>query len=89
MNLDAKLSQREEEIAEWIASGKRSKEIADALFRSPRTIENTAANIRKKIGISNSVEVCIHWFVKKHKIPISQCPLGGDFIQRTKYLINA
>ena len=88
MNIDAKLSEREEEIAEWIASGKRSKEIADALFRSQRTIENTAWNIRKKIEVSNSVEVCVHWFVKKHKIPLSQCPLGGGFAQRTRYLIE-
>ena len=88
MNIEAKLSKREAEIAEWIASGRRSKEIADSLYRSIRTIENTAANIRRKIEVSNSVEVCVHWFVKTHNIPLSQCPLGGDFIQRTKCLIE-
>jgi DNA-binding CsgD family transcriptional regulator len=75
MNLNVTLTKRESEIAEWIAAGYCKKEIAGKLFSSPRTIENTARNIYKKIGVSKAVEVCIYWYTKNHNIPLSQSPL--------------
>lgn len=51
MRLNAELSPREGEIAELLAWGASKKEVADKLFISARTVENTARNIYQKIGI--------------------------------------
>ncbi len=46
------LSEKEKEILNLIAQNKTTKEIADALFVSYKTIENHRANICKKLNIS-------------------------------------
>jgi DNA-binding NarL/FixJ family response regulator len=57
------LSWREREIINLCHSGLKSKEIADKLNISPRTVENHKMNIFKKMGINNSSEM-IQYAVK-------------------------
>lgn len=51
MRLKAELTRREGEVAELLAWGASKKEVAERLFISARTVENTARNIYAKIGI--------------------------------------
>jgi DNA-binding NarL/FixJ family response regulator len=50
------LSNREIEILGYMARGKSSREIAETLTLSPRTVETHRVNIMKKLGTSNSAE---------------------------------
>jgi DNA-binding CsgD family transcriptional regulator len=47
------LTAREEEIARMAAGGMSSKQIAERLFISPRTVDNHLAAVYTKLGISN------------------------------------
>ncbi|MFF4342876.1 LuxR C-terminal-related transcriptional regulator [Kitasatospora sp. NPDC001540] len=49
----ALLSGREREVAEQAAAGLRSREIADRLFLSPRTVETHLSRIYRKLGVSS------------------------------------
>ena len=59
MKLSAELSRRENEVAELLAWGASKKEVADKLFISTRTVENTARNIYAKTGIQKATELCV------------------------------
>lgn len=52
------LSAREKEILKMIQLGKRSKEIADALFISINTVNRHRQNILEKMRVSNTTEAC-------------------------------
>lgn len=47
------LTGREWEIAELAAAGRRSREIANQLFLSPRTVEAHLARIYRKLDVSS------------------------------------
>lgn len=79
MNLKAELTKRETEIAELLAWGAAKKEVADKLFISARTVENTARNIYAKLGIQKATELCVWWFCTKCGVPISKDPLKRAF----------
>lgn len=51
------LSARETEIRDMICTGKTSKEVAQALQISPRTVDVHRDHIRKKYGARNTVEL--------------------------------
>jgi DNA-binding NarL/FixJ family response regulator len=51
------LSEREIEIVKLLADGLSSKEIADILFISPRTVETHKNNIISKLNLKNNVEL--------------------------------
>lgn len=51
------LTQREKEILNLTANGLTSKEIAERLEISARTVEAHRANIREKLGISTASEL--------------------------------
>jgi DNA-binding NarL/FixJ family response regulator len=53
---DIKLTDRETEIIRLIAKGLSSKQIADVLKVSPRTVESHRFNIFKKLDVTNSFE---------------------------------
>lgn len=51
------LTSREEQILRMIAKGMTRTEIAEALSRSPMTVDNHRKSIMKKLGISDRVEL--------------------------------
>lgn len=87
MILGARLSQRETEIAELLAWGASKKEVADKLFISTRTVENTAKNIYHKTGIQKATELCVWWFCTKCGVSTSLDPLKRTFIAGALLLI--
>lgn len=54
---EIKLTAREVEIVKLIAEGLTSQQIANKLFISPRTVETHRANLMKKTGAKNSIEL--------------------------------
>lgn len=80
MKLSAELSRRESEVAELLAWGASKKEVADKLFISTRTVENTARNIYAKTGIQKATELCVWWFCTKCDVPVSLDPLKRAFV---------
>ena len=56
-SLDDTLSPREKEVLTLLGGGKSSKEIADLLYISPRTVEHHRASINKKLKVKNIVEL--------------------------------
>jgi DNA-binding NarL/FixJ family response regulator len=54
---EIKLTNREIEIIKLISDGLTSHQIADKLFISPRTVETHRANLMKKVGVKNSIEL--------------------------------
>ena len=57
MRLKVELSRRETEVAHLLAWGASKKEVADMLFISTRTVENTARNIYAKVGIQKETAI--------------------------------
>ena len=51
------LSKRELEIIKHLAQGMSNKEIADALFISPRTVDTHRTNIMRKLDVNNVVGI--------------------------------
>ena len=62
MNTTATLTKREAEVAELLAWGAAKKEVADILYISTRTVENTARSIFAKCNIQKATELCVWWF---------------------------
>ncbi len=54
--LPAGLTQREVEVLRHIAAGESNRQIANALFLSPRTVERHIANIYLKIEVHSKAE---------------------------------
>jgi len=54
---EVKLTAREMEIVRLIAEGLTSQEMAERLFISPRTVETHRANLMKKTGVKNAMEL--------------------------------
>jgi DNA-binding NarL/FixJ family response regulator len=57
-----RLSKREREILEMMASGKPHKDIADELGISPQTVRKHVFNIYEKLHVSNRVEAINKYF---------------------------
>lgn len=51
------LSERESEVLVLVSEGKTTKEIADQLFVSSRTVETHRVNIMKKLKVQNTAEL--------------------------------
>ena len=51
------LTAREQEILRLLAEGLSSREIAQKLFISPKTVENHRTNIMNKLGLHSSIEL--------------------------------
>ena len=51
------LTERESEIVDAIVAGSSSKQIAEALGVSQRTVEAHRANVLQKLGISNTASL--------------------------------
>ena len=51
-----KLTHREIEVLSLVVSGKSSREVADTLFVSKRTVDFHLANVYDKLDVSNRVQ---------------------------------
>jgi DNA-binding NarL/FixJ family response regulator len=51
------LSSREQEVMRLLAEGLSTKEIAEKLFISPKTVENHRSNIMHKLGLHSIIEL--------------------------------
>jgi len=54
---DKKLSKREMEVLKLVSNGKTTKEIAEELFVSTRTVETHRVNMMKKLKVQNTAEL--------------------------------
>lgn len=52
-----KLSDREMEVLELVSEGRTTKEIANQLFVSARTVDTHRVNMMKKLGVQNTAEL--------------------------------
>ncbi len=75
MNILAKLTAREAQIAELFAWGASKRDVASRLFVSERTVENHARNIYDKIGCNKVNELSAWWFCTKFNISFDLSPL--------------
>jgi DNA-binding CsgD family transcriptional regulator len=56
-NKPVRLTKSEIEVLSLIAQGRSSQEVADALFRSKRTVDFHLDNIYKKLNVKNRVQL--------------------------------
>lgn len=64
------LTKREKEILCLIAQGRQNKQIAEALFISPRTVETHRARIMQKLNLQSATEL-VHFAVRRSIITLS------------------
>src|SRR5204863_530269 len=53
------LSERERQVARLAAAGVPSKEIAEQLFLSPRTVDNHLRRVYAKLGVSGRTQIAL------------------------------
>jgi DNA-binding NarL/FixJ family response regulator len=58
------LTQREKQVLKLVGEGNTSREIADMLFISPKTVEKHRANLMKKLDIHNTSELTAYAITK-------------------------
>jgi DNA-binding CsgD family transcriptional regulator len=59
------LTKRELEVVEWIAEGKRNREIGEILGCSERTVQKHVQHILEKLHLETRIAVCIWWFEQR------------------------
>lgn len=59
-NLVAKITRREHQCAHYLLEGYTSKEIADKLYLSPRTVEVYLERLRARFGSKNKIQLARH-----------------------------
>jgi non-specific serine/threonine protein kinase len=62
---DGVLTPREWEIAELVGKGFTSKQIAEKLVVSARTVDAHVEHIRTKLGVSSRTQIAV-WLVENH-----------------------
>lgn len=70
-NLEEHLSDREKEVLDLICKGSTTKEIAENLFLSMKTVEVHRTNILRKAKVRNVAELII-WAIRNNLISIGQ-----------------
>jgi len=73
------ITQREREILKLIAEGYKSREIADDLNISVRTVEKYLYNLRKKTNLHNTSSLLDYAFKKK---VIDVCEILESYFQK-------
>src|SRR3954449_2302550 len=56
------LTKREYEVVEWIAAGKRNREIGEILQCSSRTVQKHVQHILEKLYVETRTAVCVWWY---------------------------
>ncbi|RED96612.1 response regulator [Marinoscillum furvescens] len=56
-NSTQRLSEREQQVLQLVSNGKTTKEIAEELFVSSRTVETHRVNMMKKLEVQNTAEL--------------------------------
>jgi DNA-binding CsgD family transcriptional regulator len=56
------LTKRELEVVEWIAAGKRNREIGEILGCSSRTVQKHVQHILEKLQLETRTAVCVWWY---------------------------
>ena len=56
-----KLTEKEKEVISCMAQGLSTKQIAEKLFNSTKTISNHRENMLEKFGLENSVQLVDKW----------------------------
>lgn len=56
------LTRRELEVVEWIAAGKRNREIGEILGCSGRTVQKHVEHILEKLHLETRTAVCVWWY---------------------------
>lgn len=74
MNLNAALTPREEEVAEYFAWGATKKDVANRLHTSVRTVETQARAIFEKSGVNKVNELAAWWFCRSFQISLDLSP---------------
>ncbi|SDB95207.1 transcriptional regulator [Pelagirhabdus alkalitolerans] len=54
------LTKREREVFERLVQGKSTKEIAEALFISQKTVRNHISNVILKLGVKGRSQAVVH-----------------------------
>lgn len=72
MNLEAKLTRTEKEIARMYATGMSKKEIAYNRHLSELTVQNHLANIYRKVEVQKTSELCVWWFCTTFRINLER-----------------
>ena len=62
---DSPLTRRELEVVEWIAEGKRNREIGEILGCSERTVQKHVQHILEKLHLETRIAVCIWWLERR------------------------
>jgi DNA-binding NarL/FixJ family response regulator len=64
------LTKREVEVVEWIAAGKRNREIGKILECSSRTVQKHVQHILEKLHLETRIAVCIWWY--EHRLNVER-----------------
>src|SRR5438874_5031058 len=70
------LTKRELEVVDWIAAGKRNREIGKILGCSSRTVQKHVQHILEKLHLETRIAVCVWWY--EHR------PDGDDSLPRRR-----
>ncbi|MCO6007088.1 LuxR C-terminal-related transcriptional regulator [Actinoallomurus purpureus] len=62
------LSEKQQAVAELIAEGRTDKQIASALFLSPRTVQSHVSAILRRLGFNSRTEIA-KWIVERQRVP--------------------
>ena len=74
------LTKRELEVAEWIAAGKRNREIGAILGCSSRTVQKHVQHILEKLHLETRTAVCVWWY--EHRLD------GDDSVPRRRKRVS-
>jgi DNA-binding CsgD family transcriptional regulator len=75
MNTEAQLTKRETEIAELLAWGGLTKEVADKLYISQHTVKTTVKNIYRKTEVRSVGQLSAWYFCTRFNISKMMNPL--------------
>jgi two-component system, NarL family, nitrate/nitrite response regulator NarL len=72
----AQLSPREAEIVSLVAQGFKNKEMAEKMSISEQTVKNHLSNIFDKLGVSDRLELALHFVARRFQVGTS-APANG------------